>query len=277
MFRNLFYNCCPHVDAEEVWLDNIRWLCKYGRAFNNKILINIKTGKNMADPEFVKSRFAELEWYGYVEFCLVPNNAESHELAGFLEGLEKLKSDREDEITFYAHTKGVRKAVVGCSAFEQTSVRQWRNRMYDECLSDIQKVEEVFTPGGIKKGIGFLGAKKRQVGAAGCFLCRGQYGLHFAGTYYWIKHSSLFRRNWRNIPQTRFGPEEYIAVQFHPRELYCLRDVKNLAKITFYSEISATYMCRECGAFEAVVEDKVRCPNCRKQTSFVEKINDMGF
>ncbi|MFQ5339937.1 MAG: hypothetical protein ACE5F6_00165 [Anaerolineae bacterium] len=253
-------------------MDNIRWLCKYGSAFNNRLLINIKTGRDMANPNFVKTRFAPLEEHGDVEFRLIPNDPKLHELAGFLEGLSSLKSTRDDEITFYAHTKGVRKAVVECSQLEQTSVRQWRNRMYDECLSNPERIEAVFIP---KQATSFF--VKKPVAAAGCFLCKGQYGKHFAGTYYWVRHSLLFTRDWEKIPTSRFGPEEYIAIQFQSKELHCLRKVKDPLHVTFYSEISATYRCQKCGPFEAAADDKVRCPRCKRQTSFVEKINDMGF
>jgi hypothetical protein len=268
MLRNLFYNCCPHVDAEEVWLDN------------NKLLINIKTGENMADPEFVKSRFVELEQCGDVEFCLVPNDPELHELAGFIEGLEKLKSTRKDEITFYAHTKGVGHAAAGSPVILQMAVRQWRNRMYDECLSDPEKVERVFE-GKLENSrldfSFFICSSKKPVAAAGCFLCPNKYGWFFAGTFYWVKHSSLFNRDWKNISSTRFGPEDYIPIQFKLRELHCFRKTKDVRNLTFYGEVSATYVCSTCGPFEAVIANRVCCPKCKKQTSFVEKINDMGF
>jgi hypothetical protein len=278
MLRNLFYNCCPHVDAEEVWMDNIRWLLKYRDAFNNKLLVNIKTGENMVDPEFVKSRFNGMG--GDVEFCLVPNDPEVHELAGFLEGLDSLRSERDDEITFYAHTKGVYRAVIGWREFEQVSIRQWRNRMYHECLSDSKKVEEVFL-NKPKNPHGFYAFSNRktdrEAAAAGCFLCWGKFGLHFAGTYYWLRHSTLFARDWKKIPDSRYGPEEYISVQFKPSELRCLRELRNRNRPTFYHEVSAVYKCPNCGVFEARVEDKVKCPKCKKQTSYLEKINDMGF
>lgn len=275
MLRNLFYNCCPHLDAEEVWLDNVRWLCKYKEAFNNKLVINVKTGKNMADPEFVKSRFSELQQCGDVEFCLIPNDLELHELAGFIEGLEKLKSVREDEITFYAHTKGVGHAASGSHVILQMAVRQWRNRMYDECLSDPKRVEDVFL-GKTKQRIPIFGRGKG-IAAAGCFLCPNKYGWFFAGTYYWVKHSALFTRDWRKVPRDRFGPENYIPVQFMRKELHCFRKTKNIRNLTFYGEISATYVCPICGPFEASIWHKVCCPNCKRQTSFIEKINDMGF
>jgi hypothetical protein len=265
------------VEAEEVWMDNIRWLLKYKEAFNNKILVNIKTGENMADPEFVKGRFNGIQ--GDVEFCLVPNDPKLHELAGFLEGLDKLKSEREDEITFYAHTKGVRRAITGSSVFLQTSVRQWRNRMYHECLSDPEKIERAFL--GVEStpySLYTFKKTKKEIAAAGCFLVSDkERGVHFAGTYYWLRHSSLFTRDWTKILNSRYGPEAYISTHFTPRELHCLYGPKNRISPGLYFKVFAVYKCLNCGTFEAEIEDKVKCPKCKKQTSFVEKIDDMGF
>lgn len=243
MLRNLLYNCCPLKVSEHVWRDNIKWLCRYPHAFNGKKIVNIKTGIDMEDPKLVKPLFAALK---PVEFVLVPNDSTLHELAGFIEGWKNLKSYRADEITFYAHTKGVRK--YECSDIEQLSVRQWRNRMYDECLSHPLKIESIL--------------KKHS--ACGCFVCQGQYGRHFAGTFYWINHARLFSKsNWQSIPNTRFGPEEYIAIQFDPKHLYDLRAVNNIDKITFYTEARGIYKCLICNqTFEAIIQKQLYCPYC---------------
>ena len=198
----------------------------------------------MENPEIVKPLFSALD---SPEFVLVPNDPILHELAGFIEGLETLKSLHTNEITFYAHTKGVRKR--DCSDIEQLSVRQWRNRMYHECLSQPEKIDSIL----------------KVFSACGCFLRPGRGGLHFPGTFYWINHNSMFSKpNWNSIHNDRFGPEDWIPIHFTNKDLYNLRTISDT--VQFYSTAFGVYKCLECKReFGTTIQDELNCPYCKQQ------------
>ena len=257
MLRNLFYNCCPIKASETIWHDNINRLCRYPEAFNHRKVIIIKTGENLEDPEIVKPLFSAL---GNVEFKLAPNNSELCELAGFIDGLRSLETHRKNEITFYAHTKGSGKA--DKSKIELLSIRQWRNRMYHECLSDPQRIDSIM----------------QDHATCGCFLDFSQNNFHrwhFPGTFWWVNHVALFSRNWQETRDTRFAVELYPGDKFERKEALSLRSKP--PPHTFYRKFYGTYLCKRCGEFTAISDYRVKCPRCKKLTSLMIEIPEMGF
>lgn len=225
MTRNLLYNCfAPKWSSE--WQPNIERLCRYADAFNGRKVVLIKTG---GAEEGVEGLFAPL---GDVEFVHVPNDPELGEVVGFLDALDLLKSEDPNEVTFYAHTKGVKYK----QPLERymVAIRSWRNRMYDECLKDPAKIEALL----------------EEYACAGCFLRPSEAvqvegaGWHYAGTFWWVNHARLFTLpGWRDIAQTFWGVEGYLGRHLPVESAHCLygEDLKH----DLYSTVGI-FKCR-CG------------------------------
>lgn len=228
MLRNLLYNCCPLIGAEDITRDNIEWLCKYASTFNNRKLVLIKTGAECEDPEVIRPLFAAFS----PEFMLHPNDRLVGETAGFIETLELLESKREDEITFYAHSKGVSERRRSTERSKLMS-KQWRDTMYRECLSQPAKIDEIMS----------------KYAACGCYLARStinrkdhkifniKYVQHdewnFEGNFWWVNNRLFACPTWRNILPARYGVEVYLSSLFDYEAAYQLlskRDNRRASK-----------------------------------------------
>lgn len=262
MKRNLYYNCCPFAASEEEWRDNIRMLCRYGDIFNGRRIVVVRTGDRMANPEGVERAFTEHSFFN-VEYRLRPNDPVLHETANFIETLEDLYSLDANETTFYAHTKGVRYAKAdGLSLSEPTDtrkwgVRQWRNRMYHECLHDIPKVDAALS----------------RYPAAGCFLM--QEGLAekrvwtkwmFCGTFFWFNHAALFSKdNWRFIGPhpDRSAVENYPGAHFDIARAFSFYTTHPLGGALYQCAV-ALVQCQKCKqisevSVRSVKKHRLRC------------------
>lgn len=226
MVRNLLYNCCALLHSEE-WKLNIEELSKHEGTFNGRRLVLVKYGEGLHDPGEVSKYFFD------AEFVFWPNDPQYHEVAGFLETLERLRSLREDEITFYAHTKGVRYG--NAPEPHMAAIRRWRRKAYRECLQDVERIERVMS----------------EHACAGCFrsstmeLSRFfESPWAFFGNFWWVKHSDLFQRDWRNIRKARTGVEEYLGKLFYREESHCFWG--DNPEHSQY-EIDCFFWCEKCG------------------------------
>lgn len=221
MIRNLLYNCCPLTSNEE-WRLNIERLNHYADVFNGRRIVLLKTGEGLLTPAEAKQAFSF-----DAEFIEVRNNPVIGEVEGFIDALGLLESLNPDEATFYAHTKGTWR--IAAEPDKTTSVRLWRNKMYDKCLGDVAEVEAVL----------------RQYACAGCFkIDRGIFTessaldvpFHFSGTFFWLNHARLFSKpNWREVHATRHGVEAYPGQHFTAAESFCFTDTPNLKGGQLYS------------------------------------------
>lgn len=260
MIRNLLYNCCP-LERSEEWRLNIDRLNIYGEVFNGRKIVLIKTGPELIDPPDVESAFA----FGNIEFVHWPNDKELQEVAGFIETLGMLKSLREDEITFYAHTKGVSYGNI----LTLYAVRNWRNKMYDECLRDPKFVEVILS----------------RFACAGCYQrYESMIPLppdavwHYSGTFWWVNHARLFSNpRWDEVFLSRYGTEAYLGRLFRLEDTYCL-----YSDATTYDLYAATgeFKCRRCEhVFIAKIKPKGPsekiCPTCfKRQGHFIRAIEE---
>lgn len=212
MLRNLLYFIYPMKPKDGSpgveWRLNLETLAKYREVFNGRTLFVIAYDELSEDPLEVQREvrvFFPRAW-----FWLVQNDKALGETVGFMQGLELLESTSSEEITFYAHAKGV--------SYEDKQdlvprIREWREDMYRECLSNIPKIEAALTV----------------YPCAGCFKKYGPWSpfagvsWHYSGTYFWLKHSTLFSKpDWRFIYQHRFGVEVYPSTHFTKEQGYCL-------------------------------------------------------
>lgn len=219
----------------------------------------MKTGTECESPLTVMPLFAALE---PLEFIFLPNDSSLGEMVGFTECLNLLKSERHDEITFYAHTKGVRKE--NYDGIRKQSVKQWRNRMYHECLSQPEKIDTLM----------------EQYAACGCFL-RYSPITFFAGTFWWVNHARLFSDpDWtvtdpaiyNKMGGIRWIPESYLGMKLKKEDMFNLYAVQ----IDFYRTAAGTFWCKKCGDFTIMIKTiderkRFRCPKCghKKHHKFI--------
>lgn len=197
MRRNLYYFICP---LREIWRWNVNRLKSFWPIFNGRKVISIVTGEGLENPDLVKRSFDDPD----VEFITTENNWFLGETVSFIRGLELFYPEASDEITFYAHAKGVSHA-----EDKVDLVRRWADAMYVLNLSSIPLVESLMD----------------RHNAMGCFRKKVKHGgasWHFSGTFFWFKNSALFARDWRDIEMSRFGTEGYPGRQFAEEETFDL-------------------------------------------------------
>jgi len=205
MIRNLLYSCFA-ANWNNEWQLNIAQLNEYASIFNGKKIVIVRSDDSTVSPKEV-----EQEFKFPVEFIHIENDKTLWETSYFIETLGGLKSLRGDEITFYAHTKGVRHKGQP-EAFMQ-AIQDWRNIMYRECLSNLNKIDEVMS----------------RYACCGCFRTpeinyEGSKKEHwiFAGAYFWLNHQKLFSRDWQRTVGGRYAVEAYPSLIFNREESYCL-------------------------------------------------------
>jgi hypothetical protein len=267
MKRNLLYNCCALLGAEEVTRDNIAWLCKYGEIFNGRVIIHLKTGPGLESPLVIRPLFNLLQ---PAEIQEMPNDPAIGETAGFLFGLLKLRSKNPNEATFYAHTKGVARYNLTPENRLQ-SIRQWYRRMYHECLSKPERID----------------AELARRATCGCFYKKRPL-RHYSGAFYWMRHDRLFSdwswyRSLENCEKLdlftrqpspterkRFFVEMFLDHLFGPEDFLDLwHEDANHNK---YVQPHRIYKCKRCGEFVAPAWGRVACKKCKSN-----KVEPLGW
>lgn len=204
MIRNLFYSVWAVKHSDE-WLKNVNHLLEYAYVFNGRKIVVIRSDKDSVKPAEVEAVFSEA--LPNVEFVHRRNNPRLGEVEGFIQDFGKLYSLRDDEITFYAHTKGVSYHAEGDSVKVQ-AVRTWRDAMYRGCLGELGRVQEAL----------------KTYACAGCFkdIIPGHRRWHYAGTFWWVNHKRLFELDWKSIPETYYGTEQYLGLLIPPESAYTI-------------------------------------------------------
>lgn len=185
MRRNLFFHLYPVKGSFWDWhLDQLR---RFRKAFNGRKIVVVAEDRRTAPFADVARR---LEGLG-AEIVRVPNDPARGETRHFLKGLDRLESLDENEITFYAHGKGVTH-----KGLKSLIMQSWAKSMYAMNLASIGSIEKVL----------------RRRSAAGCFrqeLRHAGSRWHYSGTFFWFKHAALFSRDWRKITRGKYGVEGF--------------------------------------------------------------------
>lgn len=204
MKRNLIYFICPFEHNNE-WKRNIKKLQFYIDVFNNKRIITIAQGNGLVDADIV------IKECGFkADFRIAKNDLILNETAHFIGLLSSVYSKNDDEITFYAHAKGVS---YPSNHEDMKSIKIWTDCSYNYCLGDIYRIEHILN----------------KYSCCGCFKKHGEHHLpmpvdwHFSGTFFWFKNNVLFRNdNWQSIDKNRYGVEGYLGSNINSSEAYCL-------------------------------------------------------
>lgn len=226
--RHLIY----HVTPIGNWLWNIEQLSKRIHIFNGCKFIAVaqgllKNGEKLMPLSEVKKFLPE----GCYSFP-VENNIEIRETASLLPLLEQLHdgATQDNDITFYAHTKGTSRQSDPFNLKE--AIRLWTEIMYGQLLDNVEGVESYLA----------------KAPCVGCFKRYGRFGhfpsastWHYSGTFFWFRNRDLFARNWREVPRMRYGAEGYLSTLFGPAESSCIfgEGVTNLYDLNYLRRVMA--------------------------------------
>jgi hypothetical protein len=182
-----------------LWHWNVQKIKGFWNVFTGRKIIMIVTDKSTDDPSVV---LKELSFP--VESIVQKNDRSLGETKTFMDGLSRLQSLNINEATFYAHAKGVTR--------NSEPVKAWADTLYNLNLS---------VPAAIDILLGnyaVVGALRRPCTHVAPF----SHDWFFEGSFYWMKHSELFKRNWRNMLHGYYGTEHYPGLQFREEETYSI-------------------------------------------------------
>jgi len=205
--RNLVYHVAAFKTTDN-WKRNIEQLSKRKHVFTGRKQVTIATGESLENPQAVKNAFAG---WSDVEFYEVANSRTLRENVNSKAMLERIESEDQGEITFFAHTKGV--STPGSSE----GVMLWRNSMYHALLDNMQEVELALSH---KPVVG-----THRVHKVANFPDGSKSGeWHFAGTFFWLRNADVFgRKDWRElIQQTGWGMEAFPGLTFKYEDSHCM-------------------------------------------------------
>jgi hypothetical protein len=174
--KNLFYQICP-LTVNDQWRFNIECLLPFMSVFNGKIVLSIKTGALMAPVEDVLAYF---NGFDNLEVFTAENNPALGESNTFFEGLEKLSSYRNDELTFYAHSKGISPKYL---PEDIPAINKWTALSYSKNLESPETLDRLCTE------YAFFGSFKRYKKTSIVPV-----SWHYSGSFYWFRHDVVFSK-----------------------------------------------------------------------------------
>jgi len=199
--RNLLYHIWPVAGA--MWKWNLAELLKRIDLFNGRRVMSIVHDERSVTPEEVQQAVAG---HGF-EF-VVARNDERGEAINFAEMLRRVTSRDANEISFYGHAKGVK-----YDPDIPLPIRRWSEVQYQVVLDDWLTVR----------------AQLQRYAMTGPFKRYGRFNphhnladWHYSGTYFWMRHSHLFARDYQNIPQFYGGVETWPGTVFRKEETGCV-------------------------------------------------------
>ena len=210
--RNLLFHVWPVRGG--TWRWNVEELKRRIDLFNGRRIIGIVSDERSDPPEAVQAAFAG---HG-CEFIVAPNDARG-EVATFAQMLPRLVSTDADELTFYAHAKGVK--------YEPQfppAVRRWAEVQYAVSLDDWRGLRE----------------QLQRFAMTGIFRKHGRFrnhenvsDWHYSGTFFWLRHAQVFQRPWADVPQFYGGVEAWPGVHFRSHETGCML-LDNLKELPYH-------------------------------------------
>jgi hypothetical protein len=200
--RNLIYVVYP-ANNNGVWQRNVAQLVKRIKLFNGRRVVAILTGPGCDPAEHVRDAFA-----GHVhEFLELQNDNRGRwggvgEVVAFLPLMERVESLSKNQVTFYAHAKGVSRP-----KDEGVTVHDWASVLYETSLDYWPLVRRELAKFPI------VGSLKRS---------DSMWPWHYSGTFYWFRNKDAFSRNWRDVPQNWGGVEQWPGKLYDIKEGGCL-------------------------------------------------------
>ncbi len=212
--RHLLY----HVGAlakNETWRRNVEQLLNRIALFNGRRIVGIATGDGLVEPDEVKAAFR-----GEVnEFLISHNNPDLREVVNFIPLLSGVQQ-YQDDITFYAHTKGV-------TYPDEASVHRWTKIMYETCLDYFPRVFKLL------QYYPVVGSFKN-VGQA---FTGSLMAWYYAGAFFWFRNRDVFTRDWRTVEQCMWGTESWPGSLFRPDEAGCIFHASTVGRMRPFDSV----------------------------------------
>lgn len=137
-----------------------------------------------------------------IEFVIAQNNPRKGELTTMPTMLEMVESTNPDELTFYAHAKGVSHTGAKLRAVQSWTRAMWELNFHTDYVRSLlsnRACVGAFQRGG-DDDPGFVG---------------NDYGWHYSGNFWWVRHSELFKLEWRKpLKGRRHAAENFLGSMF---------------------------------------------------------------
>jgi hypothetical protein len=185
----------------------VKKLSRYLNHFNGRMIVTIAEGDNCVPKEDVISEFPSRF---DIEFLFAQNDKSVGETPHFIKMAKMVESQNEDEITFYAHAKGV------SYPNPSSAIRIWCDKMYYHNLADMGFTEHIFSLG--YDSMGCFRRISRRLGKD-----RGKI-WHFSGTFFWFRHSAVFKNEWKDAIRNdcRWGVEGFLGKMMPMEKSFCV-------------------------------------------------------
>lgn len=186
-----------------IWKWNLDQLKQRIDIFNGRRIVGIVHDSRSEPLESVKEY---LSGHG-CEFIVADNDDRGQSIT-FQAMMHEVASLNPNEVTFYAHAKGVKYEPIF-----PTALKNWVDALYRVTLDDWKMVWqqlECFAITGPFKMFGRFPAHR--------FL--GDW--HYSGAFFWMRNSDVFTRKWDDVQQFYFGVELWPGVIFSVDEGGCL-------------------------------------------------------
>ena len=226
MQRNLAY----HVYPLPGWRWNIDQLRRRLHLFDGRCVVGVVVDEHTEPPEAVQEAMPGCET------VVLPNNPQLGETVTWGPIWELLRG--EPGVTFHAHTKGVspthKEQVVrlgqsGGVPFvrevfwrpattdtdRQQTMRLWASILYSANLDRWLEVEAML------QDYPIVGAMRTTV-TVPSGLSAFAPAWYYAGSFYWVRNSDFFERDWRSVPQNFYGTESWQSQAFRISEAGCV-------------------------------------------------------
>ena len=210
--RNLLYHIYP-VATNREWRLNVESLRSYWNVFTGRKIVGVVQDDGTNPIEEVQAAFGD----DSIEWLVSPNDPQRGESVTFSQGIRRLRSLDPDEVTFYAHAKGVSAKKKPRFPNWLANARRWRAFMYGRCLGDAARTDRLL------RDFACCGALRT---AGECFPARSDHVAshwHFAGTFFWFNHARYFGHPMAGkLGNNRFAVERHLGQVFSLAESYCL-------------------------------------------------------
>lgn len=208
MKRNLIYYIFPVKGS--IWRWNIEQMKRFLPHFNGKKVLVVARGSGADEIDDVFEQMGHRD----VTVIAVENDPRLRETKHFISILGSLESADPNEATFYAHAKGVTQDV--CA---KPGLLGWIRAMLFLNLGCIDLVDSLLSR---YSAVGAFRLSHPQTEADREAGRRPSW--EYSGTFFWLRHSAIFSRNWRDIAQDPYGVEAYPGRQMSQEESYNLTE-----------------------------------------------------
>lgn len=210
--RHFLWYCCPllptstgaGVSVLDWQLERIQKILPQFTGVR-KCAIAVPTSK-AEEKLFAKYSDVAERWNAMgVETFAVPNNTEMREGPAFVE-LLKMCPGGADDIAFFGHSKGVTRGAT------DKAIRWWTEVMMETVMENIAGAEYSLSTNGV------TGSFKKY----GEFNLPGNNVWHYSGSFFWMRLSDVFQRDWEFLHNFFASVEAWPGFQFKRGEAGCL-------------------------------------------------------